>query len=165
MSYATPADLIARYDSRDVGDLADDTGSQVAVADLPTDPNVLASLADASGDIDSALRAGNRYTTDDLAGLSGNSLSKLKRVVCDIAMAYLYGRRPAHNPERLKAFEERAHAALERLRKGENIFDLDETADAGVIDHEYPTAASIDKLNLIRDRVHNYYPGRNFPRK
>lgn len=162
-SYATPVDLMKRYDVRDIGDLADDTNSQVSAANLPTDPNVLAALADASGDIESALLAGNRYTTDDLEGLAGNTLSKLVRLTCDIAMGYLLARRPNHDPERNKAFREQTHFMLERLRKGENVFDLAPQKDAGVIEHATPTAVDVSKLQLMRDRTQNYYPTRRFP--
>lgn len=162
-SYATPADLVKRYDARDIGDLADDTGNQVAAGDLDDDPNVLAALEDASGDIDSALLAGNRYTVAELAALTGNSLSKLKRLTCDIAMAYLLGRRPAHDPDRLKAFEERCRSMLERLRKGENVFDITAVKEAGVIDRGTPSAVDYDRMQLMRDRTRNYYPRRSFP--
>lgn len=164
MSYAAVSDLTARYDVRDVSDLASDTGTAIAAGSLATDPNILAALADASGDIDSALLAGRRYTTDDLTGLTGNSLAKLKRLTCDLAMAFLLGRRPAHDPERLKAFEERGRMLLERLRKGENVFDLDAQKDAGVIDHQVQTIQAVDNMNLLRDQTRHYYPARTFPR-
>lgn len=162
-SYATPADLLKRYDARDIGDLASDTGTQVSTGSIPTDANVLAALADASGDIESALLAGNRYTTADLAAVTGNTASKLIRLTCDIAMGYLLSRRPGYDPERLKAFREQNHFMLERLRKGENVFDLTAQKDAGVIERATPTAVDVSKLNLMRDRTQNYYPARRFP--
>lgn len=162
-SYAAVSDLIKRYDVRDIADLASDTGDAVDTASLAADANILAALADASGDIDSALLAGNRYTTDDLEGLTGNSLAKLVRLTCDIAMAFLLGRRPAHDPERLKAFEERARLLLERLRKGENVFDLDPQKDAGTPDISFQTPSTVQANDLVRDRVRHYYPARRYP--
>lgn len=162
-SYATPADLLKRYDARDIGDLASDTGTQVSAGSIPTDPNVLAALADASGDIDSALMAGNRYTSADLTSLAGNTASKLIRLTCDIAMGYLLARRPGFDMDRLKQFREQNHFMLERLRKGENVFDLAPQKEAGVIDHATPSAVDTSKLQLMRDRTKNYYPARRFP--
>ncbi|MCC7424820.1 MAG: DUF1320 family protein [Planctomycetaceae bacterium] len=162
-SYATPAQIIERYDVRDIGQLVADDDTQVAAGDLDDNTVLLAALADASGDIEAALLAGERYTVANLEGLTGNSASKLVRLTCDIAMAYLYGRRPAHDPDKLKAFEERAAKQLERLRKGENVFNLAPQKEAGRIDHATPSAADISKMQLLRDRCPGYYPKRTFP--
>ena len=159
MSYATPADFLARYDARIVGDIVADDGVQVSSSGLLTDPNLLASLADASGDVESACLFGERYTPDDLAALTGNSQSLLKRIVCDVAMAYLLKRRPSADPQNDIARLEAAERILERLRKGEQVFYRGDDIDpAGVIDTAGPTTLQLESLNTIRRRTQNYYP-------
>lgn len=157
------ADLTDRYDARDIGDLASDTGTAVASGDLAANAKVLAAINDALGDIESALVAGSRYTVAQLEALTGVALAKFKRLACGRAMFYLLSRRPAQNPDRLKQFDEWTESQLQRLRKGENIFNLDDQKDAGVIDHQFIEAVDVSKLNLIRDRVRNTYPARTYP--
>lgn len=163
MAYATGEDLIARYDARDIGGLVSDDNNQVSPIDLPDDPYVAQSLEDASGDVESALLVGNRYSTTELAGLTGNSLATLKRIVCDIAMSYLLGRRAGQDPARLEGQAKLAYAHLERLRKGENVFNLDDQKLAGAPTIDGPTLATYNRLNMLRDRTRNYYPARRTP--
>ena len=118
---------------------------------------------DAKGDVDAALLAGNRYSTDDLDGLTGNSLNKLKRIECGRAMFYLLSRRPNFDAKRLDEFDEWTLKQLERLRKGENVFDLDAQEAAGVIDHQTQDIQAVEQMNLIRDQLRHYYPVRTFP--
>lgn len=156
-------DLIARYDARDVCDLASDTGSPVLLADLSANAKVAAARDDALGDVESALVAGQRYTVAQLEGLTGTALAHFKRLVCGRTMYYLLCRRPAFDPDRLKAFDEWTETQLKRLRLGENVFNLDDQKDAGVIDHEFIEAADVSKIKLLRDRVQNTYPRRVYP--
>lgn len=163
MAYASATDLIARYDARLIGDLVADDNTQVAPADLSGNTKLAAALDDASGDIDAALLASRRYSADDLSGLTGTALAHLKRMTCDIAMSYLRQRRADWNPEQVKAFMEVAEAHLERLRKGINVFGLDDQMDAGLPEVGGPTTVDYQNLNLMRDRVMNYYPARRLP--
>ena len=163
MSYAAPADLLARFDPRDVGDLCGDDGVQVSRIDLLTDPNLQACLDDASGAIDAALLAGGRYSTSDLAALTGNSLALLRRICCELALSYLWARRPLYRAEDRKAATELAEKALERLRKGENVFNVTENITASMPTIDGPTSVTYDDLNMIRDRTKNYYPARHLP--
>lgn len=158
------ADLTDRYDARDIGDLASDTGTAIVEGDLAANPKVVAAINDALGDIESALVAGARYTVTQLEGLAGVALAKFKRLACGRAMFYLLSRRPAQNPDKLKQFDEWTEDQLERLRVGENIFNLDEQKDAGVIDHQFMSAVDASNLPTIRNRVRNTYPARpTFP--
>lgn len=161
--YATAQQLIARYDARTVGDLASDNDDQVSVFEIPTDPVIAVALEDASGLIEAALSVGGRYTASDLEGLTGNSLSHLIRVCCDIAMANLYARRPGYNLEKVDKFQQIADKHLERLRTGENIFNLEDHREAGTPSVGGPSTVDYQNLNLIRDRVSNYYPPRRLP--
>jgi phage gp36-like protein len=167
MAYATSADLLVRYDRNDVGQLCSDTKNAVSAVDLTTDAVCLAALNDASGDIDGALMVGANYTAADLATLTANSTYKLIRVCCDIAMWYLIQRRPGWNPEKAKAIREIAEQHLERLRKGENTFNIQASIAAGDPVVDGPTMLDLvtgpNALNLIRDRVRNFYPPRFLP--
>ncbi len=164
MSYATPAQFLQRYDARVVGDIVSDNADQVGAAELLDNANLQAALDDASGDIESALLFGERYTPDDLAALTGNSQSLLVRMTCDIAMAFLLRRRPTKNAEADAAQLELAEKHLERLRKGDRVFYRGDDVDpAGVVDTTGPTTVQLTSLNLIRDRTQNYYPARQLP--
>jgi phage gp36-like protein len=163
MAYAAPADLIDRFDQNDVGQLCSDDKRVISVVDLVSNQRCLTALNDASGDIDGALMVGNRYNANDLATLSPNSTFKLKRVCCEIAMMHLVNRRVGWNPAKAKEIRELAEKNLERLRNGENTFNIQASMDAGEPVVDGPTMQDYTKLNLIRDRVKNFYPPRYNP--
>lgn len=165
MSYASPQDFLARFDARTLGDLTGDSGARVTQAGLATDPNLQTALDDASGDIESALLQGERYAVSDLDSIEGNSLNKLKRVCCDIAMGYLWERRlwtgrAQQEPHPAMA---RGQAALERLRKGENVFNLTGPLDAGIPENTGPSTIELSQLHTLTQRSHNYYPVLQLP--
>ncbi len=162
MAYASSADLIARFDVRIIQDLASDTGTQVSAGDLSSDAKVSASLDDASGKIDSALTVAQIYTTDDLEGLTGNSLALLKRITCELAMVFLIGRRQEKFlDESLAQVEEKSEAYLDRIRKGERLFgSVEDAVTAGLPTVGGMTAVEYNELNLMPDRTHNFYPKR-----
>lgn len=164
MPYATPADLMARFDMNDIGQLCSDDKRAVSAIDLPGNYICLTALNDASGEVDGALMVGNRYNALDLATLTDNSTFKLIRVCCDIAMAYLINRRPGWNPEKSKAIREAAEMHLERLRKGENTFNIQASMDAGEPVVDGPTCFDYSRLGGLRDRVRNFFPPRSIPR-
>jgi phage gp36-like protein len=157
-SYAIPTDLAARKDTRTIADLASDSGTPVP--DITVDPNVLAALSDASGEIDSALLVGGEYQPADLTSLSDNSLAKLKRITCELAMAFLYARRPKYDEEGYELALDRAEEWLDKLRKGERVFNVAADIDAGVIEVDGPTVTTYRQINLLRDRVRNTFPSR-----
>ena len=78
----------------------------------------------------------------------------------DIALAYLYARKPNYHVEEYKAAMDLQDAHLERLRKGENIFNVAEAVDGGLPDVTFPTVQQVENLQLIRDRARGYYPTR-----
>lgn len=167
MSYATAQELLDRYDSNDLGDLASDSGTQVTATLLLSNRKIKAALDDASGEIDAALLVGNRYSPDALRDLTGYSRSHLVRITCDIAAARMMGRRIGRDMEKAKLMVEQAEQHLERLRNGENVFNLTDQKSAGnpsatgltTVEYEDPNAAG-----LIRDRTGNrYYPRRPSP--
>ena len=161
--YVTVAEFLKRFDQRDVGELVSDDDISVHENDLPTDVNLLACIADASGDIDGALLNGKNYTAADLEGLAGNALSKLRRMCSEITMFYLLDRRPNFDSDRLDAHEKMKNRHLERLRKGENIFNLDANKNASVAVVDGPTIVQYHAGPLWRDQSRNYFPARRTP--
>lgn len=169
MSYATVADYLLRYDASQAGDLVSDTGVAVPSGQLATNTVLLQMLEDASGDIDAALLAGERYTPANLtpydaitnpSGISGNSIAYLKRICCDIAHVMLLKRRGAFDPERNAAQLEAAETHLERLRRGDAVFGLAAQIDAGVATYSGIGSVDFRSLHLPMDRSRNYFPRR-----
>lgn len=163
MAYATPADVLARYDRNDVGQLVADDQRKVSAVDLETNYPLLTALNDAAGEIEAALLVGNRYTVVDLTALTGNSLSLLVSMNCDVAMRRLLNRRLGWSPEKAKQIREAADMQLEKLRKGENTFNIQAAMDAAEPVVDGPTMADFSNLNLWRDRTKNYFPPRFLP--
>jgi phage gp36-like protein len=161
MSWAAPADLMARKDYNILADLCQDEGERPSRADMLTNVNIQTSLDDASADIEAALFVAHRYSLEDLTGLTGNSLALLKRMTCDLAMAYLYDRRPIHNPEQYERYLTLKRNTLERLRTGENVFNLPAQEDKALPTIDGPTNATYERLNLIPERTPNFYPFRS----
>lgn len=165
MAYAAASDLIARKDVNVLGDLVSDSGARVSSAGLASDTNMAAALDDASGLVDSALLQGKRYSTADLSALTGNSAAYLKRIVCDIAFWLLWDRKPAYGGVEDRAgAREQARQALDDLRTGKHIFDVEAVKEAGLPSVGGPTVVEINRLNLIVDRARpRYYPQRIMP--
>lgn len=159
-AYATGADLVQRYDVDILGDLATDDREELDREVVPTHPNILAALLDASGEVDVALLSGGRYTPDQLANLTGNTKNHLVRITCAAAMALMCERRPDRvNLELAEAYRKTAKGHLEQLRRGENVFGIPAVVDAGSIDVVTVEAISIENLNLLPARMPRYFPG------
>ena len=151
--------MVLRYDELTIKDLVSDTGEPVA--DVTDDERVLAALEDASGRMDAAVLVSKIYTPTQLSALTGNSLALRKRICCQLAMAYLMGRRlERYGAESLKAANDAAEDYLERLRKGERLFAVDALIDAGLPEIDGPSTTQYRTLNLIPDRTKNFYPSR-----
>lgn len=160
MAYATPAQLLSRKAYTTIGDLISDDGASLTEAQVAANARVTDALASASGAVEAAVLVAGRYTPADLASLTGNSQAYLIQLTCDIAMAYVYARKPGYSVDDFKAAMELQDVHLDRLRKGENIFNLAAPIDAGLPDVTLPTAQSVTNLKLIRDLARNYYPAR-----
>lgn len=167
MAYATPAQLLERYDARVVGDLVSDNGVQVKKPDLLTNTNLQAALDDASGEIDASVLQANRYTTAQLTALTGNSAKHLVRLCCAIAIGLLWERRQVSDDEdeaQRETAQKRARQALDALRKGQTIFDVEVAKDAGLPHSTEPTIQKIESLNLTVDAARgHFYPHRRRP--
>ena len=163
MAYATVAELKVRFDVRTLGDLAGDTGVSVPGVSLLTDANVLAVLDDASGEIESAILVGKRYTTIQLTALTGNANSYLVRICCEIAMHLLVERRlysatADHSQRMLDRYTQR----LDDLRTGRRIFDIDDAKS--VPSNDGPTTGQRSRMNYISERARgHFYPAMRLP--
>ncbi len=155
-TYATAADLVKRYDIDVVGQLATDDRVRLLRDDVLSHPNVETALEDACGEFDVRCRVGNRYSADDLAALDDHSQSHLKRIVCVIAMSFLFRRRPGVHSEMAKAIREEADEWLRRLSTGEDVFGLDADTshrDASVPQLSGPTTIQIENRNFLAARM------------
>jgi len=159
-AYALPADLIARKSSQTLGQLVTESGTAVSAANLLSDAVLQAAIDSAAGAVDAALLQAGRYIPSDLQGLSGNSQAYLVHIVCEIAMAYLFARKPTYRTDDYEAQLKIHDLYLERLRRGENIFNIQKVVNAGTPTYEQPSVAITQSLGLMRDRTYNYYPAR-----
>lgn len=166
MAYATIADLLKRYDWRNVGDLILDNGNQADQGTIAADASgiIAAALDTASGEIDSAVMRGQRYTATDLAGLTGHSLALLKSLCCKLAFWNLWERRPSWgDPDQFETTRQQARGVLKELKTGEAIFDIEKVKDAGNISSQSMTRMQVEGLNLMRDRLGKFFPPRFLP--
>ena len=159
-AYATSADLIKLADSRTIGRLVSDDGSVVSESDLASNAKITEVLLVASGEVDAALLTGDRYSAANLSGLTGNAASLLKAIVCDVAMQRLFMRRPGLDAEMANRYHEVARSHLDRLRKGEDVFDLESQQAKRHPTIDGPTATDYETLNLMPERCYHYYPHR-----
>lgn len=153
--YADNADALAFHDRRLLAQLVSDTGSEVTVEALPTDPNLAKLLRSASGRLESAALSGKRYTVADLQALTGSSLEYLKQIVVDLAVGRLLWRR---YPERGKPdIYHAAEEVLHQLIMGEAIFGLVEVQDAGVMETVERATSDAEDPNRIATRARRYF--------
>ena len=165
MAYASPQDFIDRYDVRVVGDLASVDGTQVSQVGLLTNARLLQCLEDAEGEINSAVLVGQRYSTTDLAAMTGADAAHLQRICCEIAWYLLLSRRwYVVSGEHLKLAVEKYADHLEMLRAGKRVFNIVDVKEAGLPTMSQPSSVQINNLNTIaaRSRGH-FYPDRVMP--
>ena len=159
MSLSTPADFKLRYDARILGDLVNDTGSQISPTGLDTDTVLQQMLDDAYGEMVASLLVGARYSEADLASLTGASLNYAKRIECDLALYELFKRRVYSKASpATDAIIERAVNHIKNLSNGAEVFSLPTTAAASKVVVTGPTTTQLRNLNTIRRRTNNYFP-------
>jgi phage gp36-like protein len=134
MSYATPADIQARYDVRRLGDLVRDDGTRATPSQLSSDANLQAALNDADGVVNAAVLQGQRYKVADLQSLTGNDQQFLIRICCDLAYGHLLARRGYTSDEMQKLAPRYTLAikTLEQLSRGNLVFNVAANLAAGI---------------------------------
>lgn len=155
--YATSADLAERFDVRRIGDLLTDDDTRVASGDFATNQNLYTALLDATQQINSAIRKGNRYTRAEIYALytSGSTQDNFARQLltkwcCVLGFAYLVARRGYNHQEIMSQvpFYAEAKDFLEQLANGERVLDTEAAADAGRTTY---TAQFSSNNNMLTD--------------
>ncbi len=143
--YCSALKLFTYHDAQQCADmLRDGDGprpSRLCILDPTSDPGavLLEILLGASGELESACLIGDRYSPTDLGALTGSGLQRLTKLVADLAFWTLAQRRQpsSADPEKVPGAKQ-ALAELDRLRNGERIFGLQESANAGLPDVSEP---------------------------
>ena len=157
-AYADYQDLIAFSDENTIKDLLSDTGNYAG--DPDSDPKLLAIAAAASGQIEAACFVSRLYSSEELTALVGNARALLKQLTCQLMLVGLVRRRPEKfGTEYWQAVRKEAEEYLDRLRKGERLFDLAPEQAAGLPSVDGPTALDYQRMNLIQSRTRNFFPG------
>jgi phage gp36-like protein len=155
MSYAQPADMMARYDVRRLGDLVRDDTTRADPSSLLSDTVLQTALDDAAGEIDASVLAGQKYLPADLAGLTGTDLALLKRLNCDLAYGFLVMRRgySAADAQAQAPGFARAQELLQLLRDGNKVFGVLANRQAG-LPHTVPASQNI---RLLSGTIRRYF--------
>lgn len=158
-SHAEGVDLVLRYDVRRLGDLILDDDTRAEPGAISGHPVVQAMLSDATGLINSALLAGDRYSLIDInifgTALSEASKNLLKRMCCDLAYGLLLARRgySATDTSAMAPRYMEAKELLEQLKQGDRIFDLLTTKAAGLVQQ----AKISSKVPLFSRELDRYF--------
>jgi phage gp36-like protein len=154
-AFATPAQLLQRYDYRLIGQLISDTGTAIDAAAILTDPITAQMLEDGSGLIVSYALKGGRYSEADLAALTGNGQAFLERLTCDLALYYFVQRRGLP----VDKYPQVADAMdwLVKLSEGDLVFPIAANIEAGVAQSEAILVPTIVEQNFLTNSV-RYFP-------
>ena len=158
----TPQDMRKRYDSRTLLRLSVDDEAIYTLESLDVNPILLTAIEEAEAEVFAALSVAQMYTKEQLNHLTEESLQLYKRIVCELALCFLYMRRGAESRESVKDMRTVAEEYLDRLRKGERLFsiegsDVKEKAGHGTL--VAPTAVHLQNLNGITQRASVYFGG------
>lgn len=159
----TGADLVARKDVRTIADLVSDSGSPISESAVPNHPKVIEALEDAEGEVVATLAAFGRYNVETLSELTGSARKFLVRIIAELAMVNLIGRRPDLSLEDMERHKRIHEYWLETLQNGHAILaneDADNSASRPSIDGA--TLGETASLNMVRDRS-RYFPNRVYP--
>lgn len=156
-AYIDYSDLIAYADATTIAELLSDDGTPIE--DPATDTKLAALMAAASGQVEAACGVSDLYSPDDLAALSDNALALLQQLVSQLTMIGLVRRRPEkYGSEYWQQARAEVEEFLDRLRKGERLFDDPHKREAGLPTVDGPSAATYQTLNLLPSRTRNYFP-------
>jgi hypothetical protein len=144
VAYCTPQQMVHRYDARTIGQYLSDDGIKLTVDEVLASPILSELLQEASGELETALLRGGRYTPADLGNLTGNGLEMLAGMVAGYAMFLIWDRRPGRFSDHQLPL--RAQIAVDKfqdLATGHRILPFQEAADAGRIHHEVEAARKV----------------------
>lgn len=145
MALLTPSELLLRYDGRRVGDAVLDDNTRASDSDWTSGSSVAgqrvaAAIADAEGELISAITVGDRYTLPQIATLMADqpnsySANLIRRIVADLTYGNLLLRRAnaANELSELAPGWAKAQQMLTLLRQAERIFpDIPGVPEAGL---------------------------------
>lgn len=156
-AYAQPSDLQAYCDWREVGELISDSTEQLSPIDQLTHPNVIKALNRGAGELESAFLVSGRYTIAQLQALTGNSLELLIGANCDLALYWIYNRKPLLNQEKWKLYREVHDTLIKKLQDGTNVFNVQVNIDAGT-----PQAKGLSTVEYAQSGLTAWYPGMHY---
>ena len=156
MSYATPADLMLRFDANLLGMLVNDNSQQLTPVQINSDAATLAALQDATGIIESALYVAYKYTAADMLHLSANSASLLKRLCCDYAIVMLCQRRGYDYHDKYPMLDLSVEL-VQKLRFGERVLDFADNKQAGLAAVSRPSVIQQQQAGLVTTNT-NIFP-------
>ncbi len=160
-SYCTAAEFLKRAHVPTVGDLVSDTDQRVAASALLSNANLQACLDDAAGILEGAALLGEKYSPEDLLALStGTTVSSalIRRIMTGLTWLFLVERKPDRElPSVVEASVERSMAWCKKLSSGEMIFGFQETADAGVMQHQDTTPTEVEARNSLVFQAQRYF--------
>ena len=119
MSYATIANMQARYDSRIIAQLSADDNSGTINTTVVQDM-----LDDATATINMATIQGSQYQLNDLTALVAAGDVMLIRMNCDLAIRALVERRGVGLSGGLERQVKASEELIEALRKGERVLNI-----------------------------------------
>ena len=162
--FCTAQQFLVRYDYRPVGQLLRDDGSVEQPSDVLNDPILLTLLKQNSGKLEANIYRGDRYTPADLIAIinnpaNNNQMDMLAGIVADMTLVDLYGRRVNVMMPKLPMVEESLRL-LAAFALGEQIFGLQEVADAGREEEQVETLSDV-----IRRRDPTWQARRLFGRR
>lgn len=161
-SYISVEQFLNMKDWRPVAQLSVDDGTQPDKTTLQTNQNLLSILMSSSGEVESYLVAGGRYTSADLQAVNGVSSAFLQQIVADIAMYNLFCRRGANGPpESVIAARDAAYALLDKLNDGKLVLAFTENIEAGIPVNQYMSNADLWNLNLFSNSIRRSLGKRN----
>lgn len=158
----TYRDMMARYDLRMLLRICFDDSQDVRhfEAELAESPILNASLEDAKGAVKAAIEVAGNYSEWDMSHLTPESVALYKRLVCELAISYLYQRRGAEGLKSATEIRQTSEEYLDRIRKGERLFVIAKSnakQEAGQPSLTAPDAVQLQGLNNITQRANVYF--------
>ncbi len=152
-------DLTARFDRRAICRLCFDDDRDHSENELANAPILNAALMDALGEFKACLKVRGLYSDEQLERLTPESLSLAKRLVCELAMAYLYARRNGET-DNVRQLRASVNEYLDRISKGERLFSIIDDKrkeQAGRASMTTPNAFELMQENLVTSRAAPYF--------
>lgn len=148
MSYGTPSDLLLRFDSNLIGQLVNDSGNKISPQECQTNAAVQAALDDATGMINAALYVAYKYTAAQIATITDESRSLLKRLCCDLAIVMICQRRGYSYDDKFPMVG-LSLETLQQLRNGERVLNLAANEQAGLAASSTVSLAQQRRIGLV----------------